>query len=131
MMRGNRVDFSEPGVCGTKVSRKIRFEHFFVDDDEDTITYYFICDDREMTDQIYGHRDYGEEIKGFTVSVEVSMRTGGDIFPTVEMSPFVCDEDETVSDIDWEEVYLPLDEILDLTLTGSRHYQEYLRSRIK
>ena len=72
------------------VSNKVVFEEFFIDDIEDTITYYFVCKDRELTDLLYGHKDYGRPISGFTVSAEVSLGSDGDC-PLLMMSPFVIE----------------------------------------
>lgn len=103
------------------VSNKVVFEEFFIDDDEDTITYYFICEDRELTDLLYGHKNYGKPISGFTVSVEVPLKSDGDC-PMLMMSPFVI-ENGYVSDIDWEDIYLPLDEAMELVAVGAKHYK--------
>ena len=103
------------------VSNKVVFEEFFIDDIEDTITYYFVCKDRELTDLLYGHKDYGRPISGFTVSAEVSLSSDGEC-PLLMMSPFVI-ENGDISDIDWEDIYLPLDEAMELVAVGSKYYK--------
>ena len=38
------------------------------------------------------------------------------------MSPFVI-ENGDISDIDWEDIYLPLDEAMELVAVGSKYYK--------
>ena len=113
------------------VSNRISFEEFFIYEEEGTITYYFICDDKEFTNQLFKDDDFdGEDIKGFTVSVEVPFAYGSPInsCPMTMISPFVEDGDG-YTDIDWRDCDFPVDEVNELMVVGMKHYTETMGRR--
>ena len=114
------------------VSNKISFEEFFIDDEEDTITYYFICEDKKFTRQVFADFDGScrEDIAGFTVSVEIPYVYGKPLnrYPMTMISPFIKDGDKHIV-IDWGEWDFLVDEVEELMNVGMKHYMETMEGR--